>query len=109
MFSTRRDKPDSPTLQIDGVNINFCNNVKYLGILVDNKLRFEEHIQNTLAKARQRMHVVRTFLYKSTKSLSAMHFRSFIISTLTYCIPIIVPLCVCWRQEADSKVFQQGA
>ena len=61
------DKPDSPDLQIDDVNIEFCDNVKYLGVLVDNKLCFVEYVQNTVTKASQRMHIVRTFLYKSTK------------------------------------------
>ena len=48
LFSTRRDKPGSTVLKIDDVEIKFCDNVKYLGILVDNKLRFEEHVQNTV-------------------------------------------------------------
>ena len=69
LFSTRHDKPDSPVLQIDDINIELhvCDNVKYLGVFVDNKLRFEEYVQNTVTKASQRMHIVRTFLYKSTK------------------------------------------
>ena len=108
LFSTRRDKPVSPALKIDDVEIEFCDNVKYLGILVDNKLRFEEHVQNTVTKASQRMHIVRTFLYKSTKSLSAMLFKSFIISILTYCIPILYP-CVYAKEKRPMRKFFKEA
>ena len=37
-----------PLLKINDVDIVFCDNVKYLGVLVDNKLCFEEHVQNTV-------------------------------------------------------------
>ena len=67
LFFIRRDKPDSPVLQIDDIKIEFCDNIKYLGVLADNKLCFKEYVQNTVTKASQRMHIVRTFLYKSTK------------------------------------------
>ena len=63
LFPTRRDKADIPVLKINDVAIVFCDNVKYLGVLVDNKLRFEEHVQNTVTKASQRMNIVRAFLY----------------------------------------------
>jgi len=35
LFSTKRDKPHSPCLELGGVNIDFCETVKYLGILID--------------------------------------------------------------------------
>ena len=102
LFSNRHDKPDSPVLQNDDINIEFCDNVKYLGVFVDNKLRFEEYVQNTVTKASQKMHIVRTFLYKSTKSLSIMLFKSFIIFILTYCIPILYP-CVYAKEKRPMR------
>ena len=32
LFSAKRDKPDSPTLELNDVKIEFCDNVKYLGV-----------------------------------------------------------------------------
>ena len=73
-FSTKRDKPDSPTLELNDVKIEFCDNVKYLGVLIDNKLRFENHFNNVASKANQRMFVIKTFNYQSTKPLACMLF-----------------------------------
>ena len=41
LFFTRRDKFESPVLKIDGVDIKFCESAKYLGVIVDNKLRLK--------------------------------------------------------------------
>ena len=46
LFSTRRDKPDSEPLILNGTEISFCSSVKYLGVEVDDRLRFEDHIEN---------------------------------------------------------------
>ena len=88
-FSTKWDKPDSPTLELNDVKLEFCDNVKYLGVLIDNKLRLENHVNNVVSKANQRMFVIRTFNYQSRKPLAGMLFKSFIVSTLTYCLPIL--------------------
>ena len=61
------------------MDIESCDDVKYLGVLIDNKLYSNKHVQNTVTKASQRMHISRTFLYNSTKSRSAMPFKSFIL------------------------------
>ena len=37
LFSTKRDKAHSPTLELNSVQIDFCDNVKYLRVLFDNK------------------------------------------------------------------------
>ena len=49
--STRRDKPDRPTLELNGVEIDCCDNVKYLGVLFDNKLHFKNHVNNVVTKS----------------------------------------------------------
>ena len=108
LFSTKRDKPDSPTLELNGVNIDFCDNVKYLGVLFDNKLRFEDHVNNVVSKANQRMFVIRTFNYQSTKPLACMLFKSFIVSILTYCLPILFTSIYSRDKKALRKFFKQG-
>jgi hypothetical protein len=62
LLCTKREKPDSPTLQLDGIEIELCDNVKYLGVLIDNTLRFESHVDNLVTKASQRMHIIRIFV-----------------------------------------------
>ena len=64
MFSTQRDKPDAPTTILNGQSITMCDKVYYLGVLVDHKLRFEEHVESIVAKAEQRTHIVRNSVHQ---------------------------------------------
>ena len=89
LFSTKRIKPDTPVLILNNVSISFSDDVKYLGVRIDDKLRFEEHINSVATKASQRMYIVRNFVYLSSTTLASMLFKSFIISLLTYCLPIL--------------------
>ena len=89
LFSTKRIKPDTPAMILNDVSISFSDNVKYLGVQIDDKLRFEEHINSVATKASQRMYIVRNFVYLSSTTLASMLFKSFIISLLTYCLPIL--------------------
>ena len=108
LFSTKRDKPDSPALELNCVKIDFCDNVKYLGVQIDNKLRFESHVNNVVTKASQRMFIIRTFLYQSTKPLASMLFKSFIMSILTYCLPILYTSIYSRDKKDLRKFFKQG-
>ena len=85
-----------------------CDNVKYLGVLIDNKLRFESHIDNLVTKASQRMHIVKTFCHTSTKLLSSMLFKSFIISILTYCLPILYTSVYAKNKKRMRKFFKDA-
>ena len=87
LFSTQRLKPNTPKLNLDGTNISFCEKVKYLGVDIDNKLRFEDYVHKKTGKASQRMYVVKNFMYLSSKPLASMLFKSFVVSLLMYCLP----------------------
>ena len=57
---------------LDGTEISFCDKVKYPGVDIDNKLRYEDYVQRIAGKASQRMFVVKNFLYLSSKLLGWM-------------------------------------
>ena len=50
------------SLKLNGSVTLFCDAVKYLGVEIDHKLRFETHSQNVVRKSSQRMYVVKNFL-----------------------------------------------
>ena len=54
------------------------------------------------------MFVVRTFNYQSTKPLACMLFKGFIISILTYCLPILFTSIYARDKKALRKFFKQG-
>ena len=64
------------SLKLNGSVTLFCDAVKYLGVEIDHKLRFETHSQNVVRKASQRMYIVRIFLYLSTKPIACMLFKN---------------------------------
>ena len=72
MLSTQYVKPSTPTLVLNDTAIAFSDKVKYLGVLVDDKLRFNDHVHGIVSTASQRMYVVRNFVFLSSKSLSNM-------------------------------------
>jgi len=46
----------SSALVLNGIQIDICDSVKFLGMMVDNKLRFEEYVNQTVKKASQQGH-----------------------------------------------------
>ena len=50
IFSRKLKNVSHPTLVFNNANLSLCNSQKYLGILLDSKLTFEEHYQTILNK-----------------------------------------------------------
>ena len=65
MFSTQLDKSDTPAVNLNGTVITLCDNLGYLGITIDDKLRYQEHVQSVLTTVSQRMYIVKKTLYLS--------------------------------------------
>ena len=109
LFSTQRTKPHTPPIVLNGESITMCDKVTYLGIMLDQKLRFEEHIQSVVSKSEQRMYIVRNFVHLSTIPLATMLFKSFIVSLLTYCLPVLYTTIFAKDKKRLSKFFDQAS
>ena len=86
LFITQRNPPDFEQLPLDGTVITPSTSVKYLGVTMDNKLRFETHIADKISSAKQRLYLVKQFKFlgASNQFLNQM-FRSFEESCFSYC------------------------
>lgn len=84
MFSTHRVNPDTPAI-LNGQIIAMTDEVEYLGVLVDYKLRFEEFVRSIVTKAEQCMHIVRNLTYLSTTPLATLLLKVL----LSHCWPIV--------------------
>ena len=60
-----RDNPVHNSLIIDGNNVEQVDSFKYLGTVIDKRLRFQEHSMEVIKKARKRLYIM--------KKLYAMH------------------------------------
>jgi len=65
MFSTQR----ALNLLLNGTNIVLSEKVRYLDVLVDQNLRFHEHVQSVVTTVSRRMYIVKDFAYLSSKPL----------------------------------------
>ena len=108
LFSIQRIKPASPKLNLANTEISFCEKVKYLGVDIDQKLRFEDYVQRTTGKASQRMHIVKNFLYLGSKPLACMLFKSFVVSLLKYCLPVLHTSIYARDKNLLIKVFHNA-
>ena len=89
-FRRCRPTQDHVQLKINSENIAFVEHYKYLGVTIDNKLRFDEHVTRVCAKAEGRIYILRQLskfginsavlnLFYNSKILSVCSF-----SLLTY-------------------------
>ena len=91
LFSTKKDKPTVDPLFVNDTVIDLCSTTKYLGVLVDENLRFVDHMENITSTAKQRMYIVRLFYNLGSKQLATMMFKSFVLSVLMFCMPVLFP------------------
>ena len=108
LFSTQYVKPCTPDLVLNGTTIVLSDQVKYLGVTVDDKLRFQDHVQSAITTASQRMYIVKNFVFFSSKSLSVMLFKSFIVSLISYCLPVIFTCLYASDKKSLRKIFNDA-
>ena len=88
MFHRTRIKCTSRDVIIRGNSLECTNSTKFLGVIIDNKLNWSEHItyiKNKIAKSIGVIHKTRNFL--NDKTLRNLYF-TFIYPYLIYCIEI---------------------
>ena len=76
---------DSVVLDTGGVSIDIVNSVKLLGVNIDSKLKFDQHVANLYQKANNKISAFsRISNYLNQKQLLLLY-NSFIISQFNYC------------------------
>ena len=89
VFHRARIKDHELSIQIDGSTLNRSRNIKYLGVIIDHKLNWCEHIahvKNKVSKGIGILYKARQFLDK--KSLHNLDY-SYIYPYLIYCIGVL--------------------
>ena len=85
MILQRFGNSDVHTTEIDGNKIETANSVDLLGIHIDNKLTFDDHIFTLCNKASMQLNAIgRLKHYLGKKELEVI-FNSFIYSNFSYC------------------------
>ena len=84
-FNTATTQVQAPTLSLDGRPLQLVQSTKLLGITIDSKLDWYEHVKNTVTAASFRLFMLRRLrsLGAPTPELSTIY-NSFILPKLTY-------------------------
>ena len=87
-------------LSIENITINITKSVKLLGITVDNKLNFEEHISNLCKKASLQLNGISRLQSKIGKKEKETIINNFIYSNFNYCL-LVWYFCSC---KSSNKI-----
>ena len=88
MFHRTRIKDDDQPIIVDGNTITYTKNTKFLGVIIDHKLNWSDHIlciKNKISKSIGIINKIRNLLDRNT--LRNLYF-TFIYPYLIYCIEI---------------------
>ena len=79
---------------LEGIELECVQTIKDLGVIVDNSLKFHNHIQQLVADAKKRSYLIyRCFESKNLKSL-LLGYKSYILPILNYASPVWSPSTV---------------
>jgi ribonuclease P/MRP protein subunit RPP40 len=86
---------DESELVIKESKISALNYVKDLGVLIDSKLSFEEHIGSIISKSNQRTYLLFKAFTNRNVNLMVFAFKTYILPLLDYCSTIWCPFRLC--------------
>jgi ribonuclease HI len=106
IFSRKKvDTNSLPKLKMYDAQIEFSDEVKYLGVTFDSKLTFKPHIQNAFTKAKR--------LLFSAKGIMGKHWGPSPILTKWLYTNVVRPTftygCIAWGHTTRSKTFMKKA
>jgi hypothetical protein len=101
IYFSHRIRPPESLLTLNGRNIPFVNNVKYLGVIFDKKITWRPHIEIIEAKA-FRVFITTYSLFESKRlstNIKLTLHRALIRSVMTYA-------CPAWEFAADTHLLK---
>ena len=90
VFGSKNDKPENFTIK--GHEVKCMDNVNLLGVEIDNKLLFNDHVSKLCKKASQQINAISRLRNVLDVSVKEQIFTSFIKSTFSYC-PAVWMFC----------------
>ena len=84
VFSRKLNKPIHPDISFNEVNVQKTEAQKHLGLVLDEKLNFNQHINNMINKATKGISILRKLRFYIPRSSLLTLYKSFIRSSLDY-------------------------
>ena len=109
LFTTKRVPPAVEPVCVAGTAISISGAVKYLGVIIDEKLSFSEHCSRIIAKANQRLYIINRFRYLGAKpSFLKVLFSGFVESIILYCLPVFYNSLSASNKKELSKFHKRA-
>ena len=103
IFDFRKGKHPKTPIIINNNTVDVVTSYKYLGVTIQENLKWDTHIANQVKKASKRMYHVRCLRKLHVNSnIIAMFFNSVVSSVLVYAIPCFYTSC----NEKSSRPLQ---
>ena len=87
---------------LNGRQINECSYIRDLGVLIDNRLNFGEHISNTKRTALIRAKLILKCFQSRNKELLIKAFITYVRPLLEYCSPVWSPHHLYLRDKIED-------
>ena len=103
IYWTKTDDKHPNSIKVKGIDIPLSTSVKYLGVTIDNKLNWNEHIKNTTMKCKQALLAIKSAIGKKwglAPSKMLWVYKTIIIPKLTYA-------CAAWAIDLTNKEKQK--
>ena len=84
IFSRKNKKPNHPNLIFNQTNVNRTSSQKHLGLILDGKLDFKEHVKVLIDKASKGISIIRKLRYQIPRHSLVTIYKSCIRSILEY-------------------------
>lgn len=81
--------PDDLHLYMDGQEIAIVDKIKYLGVTIDNKLKFRENTANVIAKMSQKIGFMRRNRRRFDRDTRLLLYKSIVSPHLDYCASVL--------------------
>jgi hypothetical protein len=89
MFVTNKRAELPSSINVDGHDIEVVSSFKLLGVTLDTKLNFMEHIDSVSAQVRKRVFAIRRVFYLSF-SVKLQFLKAFVLPYFDYCLSLVI-------------------
>jgi hypothetical protein len=96
-YSNNMVKPTEFSTTIQNHDVEIVNNFTYLGLILDNRLSWDEQFNHTCKTVSSRIQLISRHKSSFTQDKLLIYAKSLIISVIDYCIPV-------WGNVCDTNI-----
>ena len=84
LFSRKKKTRNHPTLSFNNIHVERASSQKHLGLILDEKLNFKQHIESTIAQINKGVAVIKKFRYSLPRKSLITIYKAFLRLLIDY-------------------------